>query len=110
MYTSSEDTHIKVWDKAGRLKKTLSGHAHWVNSIALHTDYVLRTGCFTEKYLEENITYTPAEMKQRAFERFTAIAGKNKEERLVSCSDDFTLILWNPKASDKPVTRMTGHS
>jgi ribosome assembly protein 4 len=24
--------------------RTLEGHAHWVNSIALNTDYVLRTG------------------------------------------------------------------
>jgi len=27
----------------------LKGHAHWVNTLALNTDYVLRTGCFDEK-------------------------------------------------------------
>jgi hypothetical protein len=26
------------------LCRTLEGHAHWVNSIALNTDYVIRTG------------------------------------------------------------------
>ena len=24
----------------------LKGHAHWVNTLALNTDYVLRSGCF----------------------------------------------------------------
>lgn len=26
--------------------RTLHGHAHWVNTLALSTDYVLRTGAF----------------------------------------------------------------
>lgn len=26
--------------------RTLQGHAHWVNTLALSTDYVLRTGAF----------------------------------------------------------------
>jgi ribosome assembly protein 4 len=39
----------KVWDDAGKLVRELKGHAHWVNSIALNTDYALRTGCFGEK-------------------------------------------------------------
>ena len=31
------------------------------------------------------------------------------EEFMVSGSDDFTLFLWNPSKSNKPVCRMTGH-
>lgn len=31
-----------------------------------------------------------------------------QDERLVSCSDDFTLFLWKPFTSNKPVARMTG--
>jgi len=30
----------------GKLCRTLSGHGHWVNTLALNTDYVLRTGAF----------------------------------------------------------------
>ena len=26
--------------------RTLQGHAHWVNTLALNTDYVMRTGAF----------------------------------------------------------------
>lgn len=31
------------------------------------------------------------------------------EERLLSCSDDATLILWKPESADRPVARLTGH-
>lgn len=30
-------------------------------------------------------------------------------ERLVSCSDDHTMMLWVAETSSKPVSRMTGH-
>lgn len=47
IYTSSKDRTVKMWRAAdGILCRTFSGHAHWVNNIALSTDYVLRTGPF----------------------------------------------------------------
>lgn len=47
LYTSSKDRTVKMWRAAdGVLCRTFSGHAHWVNNIALSTDYVLRTGPF----------------------------------------------------------------
>jgi ribosome assembly protein 4 len=49
IYTASEDRLIKVWDDKGNLIRELKGHGHWVNTIALSTDYALRTGCFSEK-------------------------------------------------------------
>ena len=30
-------------------------------------------------------------------------------ERLVSGSDDFTMILWHPESEKKPIARLTGH-
>lgn len=33
----------------------------------------------------------------------------NAPERLVSGSDDFTMLLWEPAVSKHPKTRMTGH-
>ena len=32
----------------GKLIRTLSEHAHWVNTLALNTDFVLRTGSFDQ--------------------------------------------------------------
>lgn len=47
IYTSSKDRTIKVWRADdGALCRTLTGHAHWINNLALSTDYVLRTGPF----------------------------------------------------------------
>ena len=45
IYTASSDRTVKVWnDQDGRLIRSLQDHAHWVNTLALSTDYVLRTG------------------------------------------------------------------
>lgn len=42
IYTASQDRTIKCWDhKTGALVNDLKGHAHWVNTLALSTDYVL---------------------------------------------------------------------
>jgi hypothetical protein len=26
--------------------RELKGHAHWVNTLAVHTEYCLKTGCY----------------------------------------------------------------
>ena len=44
VYSASQDRVIKVWDpNTGINVSDLTGHAHWVNCLALSTDYVLRT-------------------------------------------------------------------
>ena len=47
------------------------------------------------------------ELKEKALARYNVIRGQDAE-RLVSGSDDFTLFLWQPAESKKPVARMTG--
>ncbi|KAL6505200.1 hypothetical protein OROGR_025017 [Orobanche gracilis] len=81
------------------------GHGHWVNSLALSTEYVLRTGAYdhTGKHYS-----SPEEMKQVALERYNKMKG-SAPERLVSGSDDFTMFLWEPSVSKHHKTRMTGH-
>jgi ribosome assembly protein 4 len=50
LYTAGKDREINVWRVAdGTLCRTLKGHAHWVNTIALSTDYIIRTGPFNER-------------------------------------------------------------
>ncbi|KAK9702736.1 ribosome assembly [Basidiobolus ranarum] len=105
IYTSSQDKTIKVWDSEGKLVKTLEGHGHWVNTMALSTDSVLRTGAFDhtgKRYTDEE------EARQVALKRWEEAKGK-RPERLVSGSDDFTMYLWEPLTSKKPIARLTGH-
>ena len=118
IYSSSEDRTIKVWKSDGTFVTDLKGHGHWVNSLCLHTDYALRyinsllislkvfrTGCFSEKAIE---TEDPEEMSKLALERYNKLKG-NTNERLVSCSDDHTLYMWDPVKKSEPVIRLTGH-
>ncbi|KYN17648.1 PREDICTED: notchless protein homolog 1 [Trachymyrmex cornetzi] len=102
IYSASQDRTIKVWRaEDGILCRTLEGHAHWVNTLALNVDYVLRTGPF-HLGLTANKTDSPLEYAKKQYE---AVG----EEKLVSGSDDFTLFLWKPEKEKKPIARMTGH-
>eukprot|EP00825_Cyclidium_porcatum_P017314 TRINITY_DN2005_c0_g1_i1.p1 TRINITY_DN2005_c0_g1~~TRINITY_DN2005_c0_g1_i1.p1 ORF type:complete len:398 (+),score=64.50 TRINITY_DN2005_c0_g1_i1:334-1527(+) len=98
LYSCSQDQTVKVWEKSGKLIKDLQGHGHWVNSIAIHTDYVNRTGCYDENYNGES--WTSQVMQQKALERYNKLKGKGNE-RVVSASDDNTLMLWDPVSSKK---------
>lgn len=112
IYTSSHDKTIKIWDsKTGTLSQTLSAHAHWVNHLALSTDFVLRTA-----YHDHTGTYPtePSAKLALAKSRFekAATASNQITERLVSASDDFTIYLWAPTTSptsSKPTARLLGH-
>lgn len=108
IYTASHDKTVKVWDaQQGTLLHTLSSHAHWVNHLALSTDFALRTS-----YFDHTPTPTTEEEKRsKAKERFEKAAKMQGRiaERLVSASDDFTMYLWDPSQGSKPVARMLGH-
>lgn len=110
IYTSSHDRTVKMWRADdGVMCRTFSGHAHWVNSIALNTDYVLRTGPF-HPVLDKKYQYqakTNEDLQKMSLERYEKVC-PDKIESFVSCSDDFTLYLW--KSDQKAcITRMTGH-
>ncbi|KAJ3217315.1 hypothetical protein HDU67_008117 [Dinochytrium kinnereticum] len=106
IYSASRDKSIRVWSaKEGKLVRVLEGHAHWVNHLALTTDFALRTGGFDHKRRK---FATVEEEHAAAVERYQTAKGE-KPERLASCSDDFTLFLWEPSTSKKPICRMTGH-
>ena len=108
VFTASRDTTIKMWDAStGTMIKELKGHAHWVNSLALNSDYVLRTGCFDHTGRRD--FSGDDEKKAIARKRYEDFLKDVGMERLASCSDDNTLFLWAPQADCKPVNRMTGH-
>ena len=105
IYTGSQDCTIKMWETTqGKLIRELKGHGHWINSLALSTEYVLRTGAFDHTGRQ----YPPNEEKQKALERYNKTKG-DSPERLVSGSDDFTMFLWEPSVSKQPKKRLTGH-
>jgi ribosome assembly protein 4 len=116
IYTSSQDRTIKIWDAStGLLLHNLTGHAHWVNHLALSTDAVLRTGFYDHTGVAPA---TEAERIALAKSRFEKAATINKKlhERLVSASDDNLVYLWDPlhaaaegKGAMKPLARLNGH-
>jgi len=116
LYSASQDRTIKVWRTTdGILCRTLEGHAHWVNTLALSTDYVLRTGYYepsNERVTDDYNTLDDMTLQTLALERYEKVYklfDTNGGERLVSGSDDFTLYLWKPETDKKPLARMTGH-
>jgi len=134
IYTASRDKTIMVWvERTGddgnpsrshpfKLARTLKGHAHRVNFVALSTDYLCRTGAFDhtgslvkangleiEKQLQRDVNAGKAAALKRYNEAKKNFGTSVPFERLVSCSDDFTLFLWHPTDDKKPVQRMLGH-
>ncbi|EGX90427.1 WD repeat protein [Cordyceps militaris CM01] len=108
IYTASHDKTVKIWNaELGTLLHTLSSHAHWVNHLALSTEFALRTAYFDHTPTPATEEEKRAKAKER-FEKAARIQGK-VAERLVSASDDFTMYLWDPSQGTKPVARMLGH-
>ncbi|KAJ2900301.1 hypothetical protein MKZ38_002519 [Zalerion maritima] len=110
VYTASNDKTIRVWRASdGTLAHTLASHAHWVNHLALSTEFVLRTGFFDKEM--GPVPDTPEGKRERAKQRFekAAVVQGKAAERLVSGSEDFTMYLWDPSQSNKPIARMHGH-
>ena len=134
IYTASRDRTIKVWNatennggsgsdgnkgRVGLLVRTLVGHSHRVNTLALSCDYVCRTGPFDHYGKIDSVDLTTvkdkdsAEWRKAAYEasiaKYKAFKGSGEPERLISGSDDFTLLLWHPTDNKRPIKRLTGH-
>lgn len=115
IYSASQDRTIRVWDPvAGVLIRTIGAHGHWVNTMTLSTDYVLRCGAFSQ--LDEAAGYSGERVDvKEAKERYELVKRRagGGAERMVSGSDDFTLILWEGISARggkvAPKCRMTGH-
>jgi len=119
IYTCSRDRTIKVWGAepdvnetstnkgVGKLVRTLTGHGHRVNTLALNCEYACRTGPFDhngyKQFANDN------EALKSAIDSYEEIKKVIGEEVLVSGSDDFTLFFWKPTESKHPVKRLTGH-
>ncbi|KAL1462008.1 hypothetical protein WDU94_013861 [Cyamophila willieti] len=102
IYSASQDRTIKVWRASdGVMCRTLEGHAHWVNTLALSTDYAMRVEA-TSHYDRANFDPSkPEENAKQALVRYQSMCPEG--EKLVSGSDDFTLFLWNPEKEKKSI-------
>jgi ribosome assembly protein 4 len=118
IYTASRDRSIKVWNAQhdpnhlGKLVRTLKGHAHRVNTLALSCDYICRTGPYDPNKGKTFNVQQPAASKlyELAVERYKEFQQSTcPQETLVSGSDDYTLFVWNPVTSKHPLKRLTGH-
>lgn len=105
--TASRDRSIKMWSAEGKLKGQLLGHAHWVNTLALNSDYALRIGAFDHQ--GALVPTTSAEIQACARKKYEEVIGASGGEKLISGSDDFTMFLWDLKLYKKPIARLTGH-
>lgn len=113
IYSSSQDRSVKVWRGSdGTLCRSLDGHAHWVNILALNCEYVVRTGPFEPAELSKSQivdTTNKKELARLAQERYDKVRNGNEEDIIVSGSDDFTMYMWKPESSKSPIARLTGH-
>lgn len=125
LYTASRDKTIMVWaerEEDGvatahpfKLIRVLKGHGHRVNALALSTDYLCRTGAFDHTgSLAKGQPGDKAAMQNAASVRYNEAkksfgSGGIPFERLVSCSDDFTLYFWHPTIDKQPKQRLLGH-
>lgn len=76
--------------------------------MALSTDYVLQTGPYDHTGKHQQFADDAEKLRQYAMERYKK-ARDPQGERLVSGSDDNTMIMWQPQKSNKPIQRMVGH-
>lgn len=115
IYSSSQDKTIKSWTEEGILIKVFKGHGHWINTMAINTEFVLRTGFYDYGNEGDFTKYEGLDLKSKseiALQRYNSFKNKLNFkflDRIVSGSDDFTMILWSPLENDKPIIRMTGH-
>jgi ribosome assembly protein 4 len=75
--------------------------------MSLSTDFVIRTGAFDHTGA---VLTTFEESTMKALDRYRKArrGAGGDSERLISGSDDFTMFLWDPEKSTKPVARLTG--
>jgi ribosome assembly protein 4 len=125
IYTASRDRTIKVWNaeegdgkgRVGLLVRTLVGHGHRVNTLAVSCDYICRTGPFDhygriadlDKVKDRDSDEWREGAYKAAVAKYNAFKGSGEQERLISGSDDFTLMFWHPTENKRPIKRLTGH-
>ena len=86
IYTCSEDQTVKIFDENLNHLQTLQGHSHWINTMALNTEYILRTGCYDYDNIKGSDFFDFSEK----IKKLNYKEKINSAEKLVTGSDDNT--------------------
>lgn len=110
--SGSHDKSICVFKAmTGELMYRVNEHKHWVNSLSLSNSFLLKTAFNDPNRLlkySADIEEASEELKMKAAtERINTQSGF----RLVSCSDDFKMVLWETDDTCKlvPMRVLHGH-
>lgn len=122
LYSASQDCTIQVWDaQTGACLQILQIHGHWVNTMALSSDYLLRCGAFAVD--DETMNSSKVDGRHGIRARRLSVAeaadrlARLGAERLCAGSDDHTLSLITLEPDEHGdwsqarwrATRLTGH-
>lgn len=111
IYSGGRDKMVKMWEGGNEFPKflgNLSGHGHWVNSLAMMSDFVCRSGPYDHtdpKFATREEAHLASVKRYKTF----LSSLPSQQDILATCSDDFTIILWSPLTTTKPLARLTGH-
>lgn len=56
IFSAGRDRLVNVFNDKGQLVRSLKGHAHWVNTMSLSTEFCLRTGAYDHNFEEPSST------------------------------------------------------
>ncbi|SBS89954.1 ribosome assembly protein 4, putative (RSA4), partial [Plasmodium ovale curtisi] len=109
IYSSSRDTTIKIWNVYnGTLIYDFKGHKHWVNTLSINSERILKNGIYNLDTIINKIDIENHINKSKNI--YNNFLKNQNHEKLVSGSDDGTLHLIECLKNDKyKSTRLLGH-
>ncbi|KII63141.1 Notchless protein [Thelohanellus kitauei] len=103
VYSSSHDLTIAISNpEIGNLVQQLKGHSHWVNFLTLNTERFLNSFDLPNTHEVNEGRVKTALNKYNQFK-------KNHPEVFISCSDDFSMILWKKTDKNYDSVKLIGH-
>jgi len=108
LFSSGRDGTVVVFDVPKNCVKDIQRrHKHWVNSLALNSAHVIRSGPFTPKEMSIPVTLEDAIARTKTnYDKFISQIGT---EVLASASDDYFIYLYTNLNNLKEVSRLSGH-
>ncbi|MEH1786437.1 MAG: WD40 repeat domain-containing protein, partial [Nostoc sp.] len=110
--SASSDKTIKIWDvSSGKLLKSLTGHTHWVSSIAYSPNGQQLASASWDKTIKiwDVSSGQPLKSLTGHSDAVISVAYSPNGQQLASASSDKTIKIWDV-SSGKLLKSLTGHS